>query len=102
MEEKQVILSVEHLMISFSQYVGGWRQRELPVIRDLNIKVREHEVVAVAGSSGSGKSLLAHAVMGLLPQNAACQGTVFFEGEILNQKRKEQLRGCLLYTSRCV
>ena len=68
MEEKQVILSVEHLMISFSQYVGGWRQRELPVIRDLNIKVREHEVVAVAGSSGSGKSLLAHAVMGLLPQ----------------------------------
>ena len=74
MEEKQVILSVEHLMISFSQYVGGWRQRELPVIRDLNIKVREHEVVAVAGSSGSGKSLLAHAVMGLLPQNAACQG----------------------------
>lgn len=93
MEEKQVILLVEHLMISFSQYVGGWRQRKLPVIRDLNIKVREHEVVAVAGSSGSGKSLLAHAVMGLLPQNAACQGTVFFEGEILNQKRKEQLRG---------
>ena len=93
MEEKQVILSVEHLMISFSQYVGGWRQRELPVIRDLNIKVREHEVVAVAGSSGSGKSLLAHAVMGLLPQNAACQGTVSFEGEILTQKKKEQLRG---------
>ena len=55
MEEKQVILSVEHLMISFSQYVGGWRQRKLPVIRDLNIKVREHEVVAVAGSSGTGK-----------------------------------------------
>ena len=80
-------------MISFSQYVGGWRQRELPVIRDLNIKVREHEVVAVAGSSGSGKSLLAHAVMGLLPQNAACQGTVSFDGEILNQKKKEQLRG---------
>lgn len=72
---------------------GGWRQRELPVIRDLNIKVREHEVVAVAGSSGSGKSLLAHAVMGLLPQNAACQGTVSFDGEILNQKKKEQLRG---------
>ena len=95
MEEKQVILSVEHLMISFSQYVGGWRQRELPVIRDLNIKVREHEVVAVAGSSGSGKSLLAHAVMGLLPQNAACQGTVSFEGEILTQKNKEQLRGLM-------
>ena len=31
--------------------------------------------------------------MGLLPQNAACQGTVSFEGEILTQKKKEQLRG---------
>lgn len=79
MEEKQVILSVEHLMISFSQYVGGWRQRELPVIRDLNIKVREHEVVAVAGSSGSGKSLLAHAVMGLLPANASWKGRIAFK-----------------------
>ena len=49
--------------------------------------------MAVAGSSGSGKSLLAHAVMGLLPQNAACQGTVSFDGEILNQKKKEQLPG---------
>lgn len=99
MEEKQVILSVEHLMISFSQYVGGWRQRELPVIRDLNIKVREHEVVAVAGSSGSGKSLLAHAVMGLLPQNAACQGTVSFEGEILTQKKRNSFGGAGWYWS---
>ena len=93
MEEKQVILSVEHLMISFSQYVGGWRQRELPVIRDLNIKVREHEVVAVAGSSGSGKSLLAHAVMGLLPANASWKGRIAFKGEELTGKRVRELRG---------
>ena len=93
MEEKQVILSVEHLMISFSQYVGGWRQRELPVIRDLNIKVREHEVVAVAGSSGSGKSLLAHAVMGLLPANASWKGRIAFKGEELTGKRVKELRG---------
>ena len=93
MEEKQVILSVEHLMISFSQYVGGWRQRELPVIRDLNIKVREHEVVAVAGSSGSGKSLLAHAVMGLLPANASWKGRIAFKGEELTGKRVGELRG---------
>lgn len=93
MEEKQVILSVEHLLISFSQYVGGWRQRELPVIRDLNIKVREHEVVAVAGSSGSGKSLLAHAVMGLLPANASWKGRIAFKGEELTGKRVKELRG---------
>lgn len=93
MKERQVILSVEHMMVSFSQYQKGWRQRELPVIRDLNIKVREGEVVAVAGSSGSGKSLLAHGVMGLLPSNASCEGTISFEGEVLTQKRIEHIRG---------
>lgn len=93
MEERNVILSVEHMMISFTQYERGWRQRELSVIRDLNIKVGEGEVVAVAGSSGSGKSLLAHGVMGLLPRNASCRGTVSLDGEVLTQRRKEEIRG---------
>lgn len=30
MEEKQVILSVEHLMISFSQYVGDGARGNFP------------------------------------------------------------------------
>lgn len=93
MEEKKIILSVEHLMVSFTQYQRGWNQRELPVIRDLNINVHEGEIVAVAGSSGSGKSLLAHGVMGLLPRNASCHGRIIFDGEVLTQKRKEQIRG---------
>ena len=54
----ETILSVEHLMISFSQYERGWRKIQLPVIRDLSINIKGHEIVAVVGSSGSGKSLL--------------------------------------------
>ena len=51
------------------------------------------EIVAIAGSSGSGKSLLAHAVMGILPENAAVTGKVIYRGECLDQKKKEALRG---------
>ena len=89
----ETILSVEHLMISFSQYERGWRKIQLPVIRDLSINIKGHEIVAVVGSSGSGKSLLAHAVMGLLPANASWKGRIAFKGEELTGKRVKELRG---------
>ena len=89
----KTILSVEHLMISFSQYERGWRKIQLPVIRDLSINIKGHEIVAVVGSSGSGKSLLAHAVMGLLPANASWKGRIAFKGEELTGKRVKELRG---------
>ena len=89
----ETVLSVEHLMISFSQYERGWRKIQLPVIRDLSINVKGHEIVAVVGSSGSGKSLLAHAVMGLLPANASWKGRIAFKGEELTGKRVGELRG---------
>ncbi len=36
----------------------------------LSLEINAGEIVAVVGSSGSGKSLLAHAILGLLPGNA--------------------------------
>ena len=79
MEEKKELLRIEHLTVSFAQYEKrSAKQGELPVIRDLNVTVREGEIVAVVGSSGSGKSLLAHAIMGILPANAAASGTSTF------------------------
>ena len=80
----ETILSVEHLMISFSQYERGWRKIQLPVIRDLSINIKGHEIVAVVGSSGSGKSLLA---------NASWKGRIAFKGEELTGKRVGELRG---------
>ena len=68
--EKETVLKIEHMNIVFTQYDRGMHQTELPVIRNLDVEVRRGEVVAVVGSSGSGKSLLAHGVMGVLPYNA--------------------------------
>lgn len=90
---KRHILEIEDLSITFSQYGRGLRQTELPVISNLNVSVHEGEIVAVIGSSGSGKSLLAHAVLGLLPYNAKVSGKIFFDDEELTAARTEKLRG---------
>ena len=87
------ILEIQDLSISFRQYEKGIRQVDLPVISRLNVTVHEGERVAVVGSSGSGKSLLAHAILGLLPSNAMCSGEFFFLQEPLTPERMEKLRG---------
>ena len=73
--------------ISFSQYQKGTKQTKLPVIRDLSLTVHQGEMVAVVGSSGSGKSLLAHGVMGILPYNAEMGGEILYCGEPLTEKK---------------
>ncbi|NLL19013.1 MAG: ABC transporter ATP-binding protein, partial [Clostridia bacterium] len=89
----ETLLSVENLSVSFRQYQGGLRQRELRVITDLNVSIKPGEIVAVVGSSGSGKSLLAHAVLGILPANAHMTGKMTYLGEELTPKRQARLRG---------
>jgi peptide/nickel transport system ATP-binding protein len=62
-------------------------------ISDLNLTVRKGEIVAVVGSSGSGKSLLAHAVMNILPDNARVGGTMYYKGKRLTPEVMNRLRG---------
>ena len=87
------LLSVEHLSISFTQYDRGTRRRILPAIRDLDLTIDRGQVAAVVGSSGSGKSLLAHGILGILPYNAHMEGTITYDGAPLTPKRAAALRG---------
>jgi peptide/nickel transport system ATP-binding protein len=87
------LLDVENVSISFIQYTKGLNQRDLKVITDLTLDISEGEILAVLGSSGSGKSLLAHAIFGILPENANLNGKIKFKGQELTQEAKEELRG---------
>lgn len=89
------ILEIDELSVSFLQYESARssRQIELPVISRLSVSVHEGEIVAVVGSSGSGKSLLAHAVLDMLPYNASVSGEMYFEGELLTKEKIASLRG---------
>jgi peptide/nickel transport system ATP-binding protein len=91
--QREELLRIEHLSVTFTQYDGWFSRKTLPVIRDLSLRVSRGEMVAVVGSSGSGKSLLAHAVMGVLPYNGSCGGDIYYKGKQLTTKRIKQLRG---------
>lgn len=87
------VLKIENMSIKFTQYDAGLRRTELPVIRNLDVEVNASELVAVVGASGSGKSLLAHAVMGVLPYNASVSGKMLYCEEELTKEKIEKLRG---------
>ncbi len=92
-EKSEELLSVSNISISFLQYTRGLRQNLLKVISDLTLDISTGEIVAILGSSGSGKSLLAHAILGILPKNATLTGEMSFKGEKLDQNLKEKVRG---------
>lgn len=87
------MLSVKNLSIEFSRYGKGWQRRTLHPVRDMSLNIDSGEIVAVVGSSGSGKSLLAHAILGLLPSNAHATGEIEFKGEPVTMRSVKQLRG---------
>ena len=94
MEQKQeTLLEIHDLSVSFRMYDAGLEQKDLQVISDLHLRIRPGEIVAVAGSSGSGKSLLASAILGILPANATVRGHVHYRGKELTPEMQRELRG---------
>ena len=92
-KEKTPLLEVRDLSVSFRMYDGSLEQRRLEVISSLSMTVYPGEILAIAGSSGSGKSLLASAILGILPANASTSGEMYFDGQPLTAERQRKLRG---------
>lgn len=87
------LLEVEHLAVSFTQYARGLRRRDVAAVVDMSLDVRAGEVVALVGASGAGKSLLGHAVLGLLPPNAVESGRVAWRGTEVDATSRRRLAG---------
>ena len=85
------LLQVEDLSVSFRMYDEGApyfkaKQHDVQVLHELSI-------VAVVGASGSGKTLLADAVLGLFEPNATVTGRIWFDGERMDAAGLRALRG---------
>lgn len=93
MNEKKPLLEISDLSVSFLMYDGSLERSSLQVISNLSLTVHPGEILAVAGSSGSGKSLLASAILGILPGNASVEGAMRYGGEPLTPERQKVLRG---------
>lgn len=87
------VLEIQNLSVAFTQYASGLRQRQVETVRGLSLTLQPGQIAAVVGSSGSGKSLLAHAILDILPYNSHRKGTIYYQGEILTPARAQTLRG---------
>ena len=70
----ELLLDVEDASVSYRERGSTG---ELHAVRELGLKLREGETVAVVGESGSGKSTLVRGILGLIPMRA---GRVTFCG----------------------
>jgi peptide/nickel transport system ATP-binding protein len=84
------LLRVEHLARYF-KIGGALSRRTLHAVDDVSFTIAGHEIVALAGESGSGKSTIARVLARIYPPTA---GEVFFEGTPLSRlrSRRERLR----------
>ena len=72
-------LEVRNLTISFRTNNGAVR-----AVRDISFDLEEGETLAIAGESGSGKSVTTRAVMGILAGNAIIEGgEIIYDGKDL-------------------
>jgi len=85
----EVVLSVEDLRVRFDTPAG-----EVKAVDGVSFDVRAGEVFAVIGESGSGKSVTAMSILGLLPVPPAriASGRVVWGGTDLLTADEEQLR----------
>lgn len=91
--ETNHLLEVNNFSLTIERFEKGFTPKRLHVIRDFHLKIRQGEIVAIVGASGSGKSLLADAILGIHPKNSIVEGSMNYENSLLTEKRKKQLRG---------
>jgi ABC-type microcin C transport system duplicated ATPase subunit YejF len=65
---------------------------EKEILKNISISLRDGEIFAFIGESGSGKSLLAHSILKLLPRNSDFKGEIIFEERNILWLSKPELR----------
>ncbi|MDG1117699.1 MAG: ABC transporter ATP-binding protein [Flavimaricola sp.] len=84
-----VVLSLCDLTVSVRNQGGT-----LPLVNEISFDLRRGETLAIAGESGSGKSITSLAIMGLLPPPAVkiTAGSISLNGEPLSTLGEAEMR----------
>jgi peptide/nickel transport system ATP-binding protein len=85
------ILSIRNLRV---WYATG--SRPVRAVDGVTLKIRAGETLGLVGESGCGKSTLGRSIVGLLPEGAAVDGEIIFDGRnltTLSPKARRKLRG---------
>ena len=84
------LLQVEKLNISFPDKSG---ENHISVVSNVDFSMQEGEILGLIGESGSGKTMTALAISGLLPATVSEKsGTIFFNGEDIFKESTQKRR----------
>lgn len=89
------LLEIKHLSVNFLNR----ENQEFQAVKDINLKLKEGEILGIVGESGSGKSVTALSILGLLPYPKAShtpQSSIIFENQELigmNDTDFQNIRG---------
>ena len=90
-KQKELLLQINGLTVNFKTPLG-WVQ----AADNVSLDIFNRETLALVGETGCGKSVVASAILQLLPNNAAVQGEVLFLGKdllSLDEKEISRIRG---------
>ena len=89
MTENNELLNIRDLSVGFHTYRG-----DVKAVRGVSISLRQGEILGIVGESGCGKSVTAHAVMGLLPKENSfiAGGSITFNGQDITRMKEKDLR----------
>lgn len=85
------LLSVRDLTVTLMTGSGP-----ADAVRNLSFEVNKGEILGIAGESGSGKTMTALSILGLLPYKGKASGSINFDGEeLINYELKDfrKIRG---------
>lgn len=80
-------LEVRNLSVRFRTRSG-----EVDALRGVDVDLAEGETLAVVGETGCGKTVLAHAIMRLLPRSSSMSGSIRWKGRELSSLSEEEMR----------
>ena len=88
MEENKEILQVKDLAVAFQTYRG-----KVKAVRNVSFDLKRGQALGIVGESGCGKSVTAHAIMGLLPKENSIieNGQILWQGQDLVNFQDEDL-----------
>ncbi len=79
LKDQQALLDVEELSVSF-------HKRAEPLLKPVNLQLRQGEIVIVSGENGIGKTTFARTLCGI---NPALHGTIRIDQRPVNEKQRQ-------------
>ena len=89
MEQKETILSIRNLSVNY-----GSEEGDVEAVRDVSFDLQRGKTIGLVGETGAGKTTIALAIMGLLPEPPAkvISGEMEYKGmDILRMPHKKRI-----------